>query len=550
MPSGSQAELASAQERAGLVIDAGSLEEWDADVVSDDPLVFSDTRPYRERLAEARERTGLGEAVLTGTATVSGRRVAVVAGEFGFLGGSVGVATGERIARAFERAQRERLPLVALPASGGSRMQEGTLALAGMAKLAAAVGRYRAAGLPYVICLTDPTAGGAFASWASLGTVTFALPGALLGFAGPRVVELLHGAPLPEGTQRAETLLAHGLLDDVVEPDDLRERVGRVLAVAAPGDASAPVGPAAPPVRAAVPPDGPGSATAPADAVAPPAFTVPGLASATAGPETAVAAPTGPRDAWASLQHARDPRRPGATDLLRALATDVTELRGDRAGHPDDPACLAALGRVCGERAVVVAQRRGRDGAPGAMNAAGYRKARRAMALAAELWVPLLTIVDTPGAELSAEAEHGGLAGEIAGCLADLAAVPVPTLALLLGEGGSGGALALLAADRVVCAEHASLGVIAPEGASAILYRDTDHAAELAATQAGASWELLAHGLADALVPEPAPAHEQPDDFVARAGATLAAELTALTAADPAERLAARQARWRAAGGE
>ena len=367
--------------------------------------------PTRDRLAEARERTGLGEAVLTGRATLDGRPLALVAGEFGFLGGSVGVATSERIARAFERAVEQRLPLVALPASGGSRMQEGTLAVVGMAKLAAAAGRLRAAGLPYVVCLTDPTTGGVLASWGSLGTVTFALPGALLGFAGPRVVELLTGVALPEGVQRAENLLAHGLIDDVVAPGELRARVGRVLAVAS-------------------------------DTVPPPARGE----GESAPPDPAE------RDAWASLQHARDRRRPGARELLDALASDVTELRGDRAGHPDDAACVAALARVCGHPAVVVGQRRDADGAPGAMNAAGYRKARRAMALAGELGLPLLTIVDTPGAELSAEAEQGGLAGEIAGCLAEMAALPIPTLALLIGEGGSGGALALLVADRVLVA--------------------------------------------------------------------------------------------------
>ena len=193
MTGGTQPELASARERVALVADEGSFEEWDADVVSDDPLSFSDTKPYRERLAEAREATGLGEAVLTGRATLDGRPFVVVAGEFGFLGGSIGVATAERVARAFERALEQRLPLVALPASGGSRMQEGTLAVVGMAKLAAAAGRLRAAGLPYVVCLTHPTMGGVLASWGSLGTVTFALPGAVVGFAGPRVVELLTG---------------------------------------------------------------------------------------------------------------------------------------------------------------------------------------------------------------------------------------------------------------------------------------------------------------------------------------------------------------------
>lgn len=501
--------LGSASDRVALVADEGTFEPWDEDVVSDDPLRFSDVRPYRSRLEEARSRTGLGESVLTGSARVEGRPCVVVAGEFGFLGGSIGVATGERVARAFERALASRLPLVALPASGGSRMQEGTLALVQMAKLADAARRLRAAGLPYVVCLTDPTTGGVLASWGSLGTVTFALPDALLGFAGPRVVELLTGSPLPAGVQTSETLLAQGLVDGLVVPAEARSAVARVLSVAAARRTA-------------------GSSTS---SVGDPA--VPALA---------------PGDAWASLGFARDRRRPGARELLDAVASDVTELRGDRTGRPDDPGCFAALARVCGVPAVVVAQRRAPDGTPPALGPAGFRKARRAMALAAELRLPLVTLVDTPGAELSAAAERGGLAGEIAGCLAELSGLPVPTLALLIGEGGSGGALALLVADRLVCAEHASLGVIAPEGASAILYRDLDHAPELAAAQGGASWQLADAGIADAIVPEPQPAHEQPRAFVARLAAVVERELAALLVRDDAERLAARHARWRALG--
>lgn len=529
MSSGAQPFSGAAHERVALVADEGSFEEWDADVVSDDPLGFSDTKPYRERLAAARDATGLGEAVLTGQALLAGRPCAVVAGEFGFLGGSIGVATAERVARAFERALESRLPLVALPASGGSRMQEGTLAVVGMAKLAAAASRLRAARLPYVVCLTHPTTGGVLASWGSLGTVTFALPDALVGFAGPRVVELLTGRALPARVQRSETLLAQGLVDDVVVPASLRAAVARVLAVA--GPRSAPAG-------------GDPSATAVhADPLRP--------LSLDAGPPAAASVEdrgAERRDAWASLGHVRDRRRPGAGAVLDALAADVTVLRGARDGHPDDPACCAALARLAGFPAIVVAQRRRGDGAPAVMNATGYRKARRAMALAAELSLPLVTLVDTPGAELSEDAERGGLAGEIAGCLADMAALPTPTLAVLLGEGGSGGALALLAADRVLVAEHASLGVIAPEGASAILYRDVDHAAELAATQGGASWQLMQAGIADVLIPEPRPAHEQPDAFVSRLGAALSAELSSLTAADPSTRLTERHRRWRSIG--
>jgi acetyl-CoA carboxylase carboxyl transferase subunit beta len=535
--SGAQTELASARERVALVADEGSFEEWDADVTSDDPLSFNDTKPYLDRLAEARAATGLNEAVLTGRALLDGRPFVVVAGEFGFLGGSIGVATAERVARAFERAVEQRLPVVALPASGGSRMQEGTLAVMGMAKLAAAAGRLRAAGLAYVVCLTHPTTGGVLASWGSLGTVTFALPGALVGFAGPRVVELLTGRSLGPRVQRSETLLAQGLIDDVVPSGALRSRVAAVLAVAvgSEGEGARAAGRSAP----AEPPSPSGHA---APAGSPPLDAQPSAPSpaATAGAER--------RDAWASLQHVRDRRRPGAGAVLDSLAEDVTVLRGARDGHPDDPACFAALARLAGFSVVVVAQRRRGDGAPAAMNSAGYRKARRAMALAGELRLPLVTIVDTPGAELSEDAERGGLAGQIAGCLADMAALPVPTLAVLLGEGGSGGALALLAADRVLAAEHSSLGVIAPEGASAILYRDTDHAAELAATQGGASWQLQASGIADVVVPEPRPAHEDPEAFVAAVGAALSAELASLTAADPSARLAERHRRWRNIG--
>src|SRR3954451_15606618 len=216
--------MPSARERIALVADAVRLEAWDEDVVSGDPLGFSDVRAYGERLAEAREKTGLSESVLTGLIEVDGRRLVVVAGEFGFLGGSIGVATGERVARAIERAIERRLPVLALPASGGTRMQEGAPALMQMAKLAAAVRRLREAGLTYVVCLMHPTTGGVLASWGSLGTVTWAEPGALVGFGGPRVVEMLTGAPLPDDVQRAERMLERGLLDDVVAPDELRER--------------------------------------------------------------------------------------------------------------------------------------------------------------------------------------------------------------------------------------------------------------------------------------------------------------------------------------
>jgi acetyl-CoA carboxylase carboxyl transferase beta subunit/acetyl-CoA carboxylase carboxyl transferase alpha subunit len=500
----------SAADRIALVADEGSFEPWDQDVVSTDPLDFTDSKPYTERLAAAREATGSSESVETGRATVGGRSVALVASDFGFLAGSIGAATSERIARAFDRARAEGVPLIAIPASGGTRMQEGSLGLTGMAKLAAAARRLRSAGLPYIVYLTHPTTGGVMASWASLASVTFAQPGALTGFGGPRVVELMTGTPLPEGVQTSDNLYAHGLVDDLVEPADLRERVERVLAV------TTDVLPPAP------------AREAPAEATS----------------STAPAA----IDPWASLTLARDPNRPTARDFLDASATDVTELRGDGDGT-DDPACLVALARVRGIPAMVVAQNRDRTSqTPARMSPAGYRKARRALGVAGELGLPVLTFVDTPGAEMSVAAEEGGLSRSIAYMLAEMSTVETPTLAVLLGEGGSGGALALLPGDRVVSAEHASLSAIAPEGASAILYRTTDRAPELAATQGIASSDLLRFGIVDRIVDERPSADQERDAFLSRLGDVVEEELRGLLNQDPLARLDARERRYRTIG--
>jgi acetyl-CoA carboxylase carboxyl transferase subunit beta len=496
----------SARDRLERVVDAGSLRQWDEDVLSNDPLGFVDSKPYLERLAAAAEAAGTSEAVVTGEATVDGRRVAVIAGEFGFLGGSIGVATGERVASAFDRAVESGLPVIALPASGGTRMQEGAIALTQMAKLAAAVRRLRRAGLPYLVLLTDPTTGGVLASWGGLGTVTYALPGALVGFGGPRVVEMLTGRAMPPGIQVSEHLAEVGLIDGVVELQGFRERVCALLRSWSGRDAGAD-----------------------ADAGPPP-------------PAEEVEV-----DAWQAVEAVRHPDRPVPRDVLAAWCTDLTILGGTAA----DDGCLLAIGRFDGVGAVIVAQDRRRDPHRAAvMGPAGYRRAQRGMALAAELGLPLVTLVDTPGAEMSAAAEEGGLAREIGLCLADMSEIPAPTVAVLLGEGGSGGALALLPADRVVCAGNGVLAPIAPEGASAILYRTTDRAPELAAKQGIAAPDLRRWGIVDVIVPEERPAHEDPARFVAAIGAAVSQELRALQAQPTPERLAARRRRYRALGSE
>ncbi len=461
---------------------------------------------YAADLERAAARSGCDEAVLTGEGTLRGRRVAVVVSEFGFLAGSIGRATADRIVAAVERATDAGLPLLAAPCSGGTRMQEGTAAFAQMARITAAVARHRAAGLPYLVYLRHPTTGGVFASWGSLGHLTAAEPGALIGFLGPRVYEGLYGEPFPDGVQTAENLADQGLVDAVVPLDALTDVASAALAVLA---ADQPPGPAEP--------------------------------SAVDAPRPAGGAATAPASAWEAIERSRRPERPGVRELLRVGAADVTPLSGTGQGEAD-PGLLLALARFGDARCVVVGQDRvsQRTGHP--LGPAGLRVARRGMRLAAELSLPLVTFVDTPGAVLSAEAEEGGLAGEIARCLHDMLVLPAPTLCVLLGEGTGGAALALLPGDRVLAATHGWLSPLPPEGASIIVHRTPDRAAEMAEQQGVASPALVAAGIVDALIDERPDAADEPEAFCRRVAATIAAELPGLRAGDATAR-AARYAR-------
>jgi acyl-CoA carboxylase subunit beta len=476
------------------VLDQGSFVSWDRE-----PLAVPVTESYARELADARAATGLDESVLTGEGRIYGRKVAVVVCEFSFLAGSIGVAAAERITAAVQRATAERLPLLASPSSGGTRMQEGTVAFLQMVKIAAAVRLHKQAHLPYLVYLRNPTTGGVFASWGSLGHVTVAEPGALIGFLGPRVYELLYGEPFPAGVQTAENLQRHGVIDGVVALDGLRRMVDRALTVIA--DAPEP----------------------------PPA------------PEPAESIPDVP--AWDSVVASRRPDRPGVGHLLRHGTTDRVALSGT--GQGEAATTLLALARFTGQPAVVLGQQRVTGGLVGP---ASLREARRGMALAAELRLPLVLVIDTAGPALSAEAEQGGLAGQIAQCLAELVTLDTPTVSVLLGQGSGGPALAMVPADRVLAALHGWLGPLPPEGASAIVFRDTAHASELAAAQGIRSADLLQSGIVDAIVPEHPDAADEPVEFSRRLSRAIAAEVHALRRIPDAERLAARLQRYRRIG--
>lgn len=479
------------------VLDQGSFTSWDTTPAQ------PDLGPeYAALLSRAAERSGADEAVVTGEGRLDGRRVAVVAGEFAFLAGSVGSAASERITLAFERATREGLPMLASPSSGGTRMQEGTPAFVQMVKIGQAVAAHRRAKLPYLVYLRDPTTGGVLASWGSLGHLSIAEPRALIGFLGPRVREVITGSPFPPGVQVAENLSRRGVIDGVVPLDQLR-------------------GVAVDALRVLMTPQDP-------------------QGEHVDEPDAAVLAA---RDAWASVQATRRKDRPGLRELLRHGAETFIPLRGTGSGE-SDLTVIMGMARFPGFSCVLVGQdRQAQQNAylgPGAL-----RVAQRGFALAEELDLPVLTVVDTPGAELSTEAENGGMAGEIARCLAALATVPVPVVSVILGEGSGGGALALMPADRTVCAEHGWVAPLPPEGASAIVHRTGERAAEMAQLHRIRAVDLRATGVVDQIVPEHPDASREPDEFCRRIVGAAGAHLAELLAMPRTDRLQARHDRYR-----
>src|SRR6478672_1285416 len=477
----------SAADLIDLVLDEGSWTSWDVP-----PVREGISEEYLAELAAATEKSGVDESVLTGEGLMHGRRVAVVVGEFAFLAGSIGRASADRLVAAIERSTREGLPLLAAPISGGTRMQEGTPAFVQMVRISQAVAAHKVAGLPYLVYLRHPTTGGVMASWGSLGHVTVAEPGALVGFLGPRVYEALYGRPFPEGVQTAENLYTRGIIDAVLPPDQIAGILDRALTIL----------------------------LAPRHGITP----VPDV------------------ETWDAVTRSRRPDRPGVRRLLKYAATDVVPLNGTGQGE-HDPGLLLALVRFGEAPCVFLGQDRRGQTADHPMGPEALREARRGMRLASELGLPLVTVIDTQGAALSPDAENGGLAGEIARCLADLVTLDAPTLCLMLGEGNGGGALALLPADRVVAAQHAWLSPLPPEGASAIVYRDLDHAPEMARSQKVRALDLHSLGIVDRIVAEKPDAADEPEAFCQRVGAVLEHELAELLEAGPGSP-AARAARY------
>jgi acyl-CoA carboxylase subunit beta len=471
-----------APERIRQLVDPGTFAALPGEVAPVDPVGFVDSTSYPQRLAAARADTGLAEAVLCGEARIDGYPLVLAVMDFRFLGGSLGSVVGELITRAAERALDRDLPLIIVTASGGARMQEGVLSLMQMATVSQAIAALREAGMLTISLVTDPTYGGVAASFATNTDVVVVESGARMGFAGPRVIHQTIRQPLPDGFQTAEFLLRHGQADMVVERWSLRARLRPLLATAHAA-------------RCARSARAGGSDT--------PATLDPPLPVLIRDPELLAES-----DGWRGVQAARHLDRPTTLDYLATAFDSFTELHGDRLGA-DCPAIVAGLARLGDQHLVVIGHQKGHHTKDllarnfGMPAPAGYRKAQRVMRLAVQLGLPVVTLIDTPGAYPGIEAEKQGQAAAIADSILAMTGLPIPIVAVVTGEGGSGGALALAVADRVLMLQNAVYSVISPEGCAAILWNDPTATPRAARALRVTAPDLLRLGVADAVVPEP-----------------------------------------------
>ena len=461
-----------AYRRIEMITDDGTFEEWDKELVGGNPM---DYKGYPEKLAAVQEKTKLTEAVVTGKAEINGLETVIGVCDGRFLMSSMGAAVGEKIARAVERATKERLPVILFACSGGARMQEGIISLMQMAKTAAALKRHSDAGLLYISVLTDPTTGGVTASFAMLGDVILAEPKALIGFAGPRVIEQTIGQKLPKGFQRSEFLLEHGFIDRIVAREEQKTVLSEILQMHQKADR---------PRR---------ERTAPC-------------------PEKRMEAPApdkeGGLSAWERVQISRMKDRPVGSDYIQSLFTDFMEFHGDRY-FADDKAIIGGIARFHGQPVTVIAQAKGTTTKEniernfGMPSPDGYRKALRLMKQAEKFGRPVICFVDTPGAFCGLEAEERGQGEAIAKNIYEMSGLKVPVLSIIIGEGGSGGALAMATADEVWMLENSIYSILSPEGFASILWKDSTKAKEAAGVMKLTARDLYKAGVVEKVFSEP-----------------------------------------------
>ena len=458
-----------ANRRIEMIADEGSFEEWDEKLSTVNPLGY---KGYEEKIDSLQEKTGLNEAVVIGKARTHGEETVLGVCDGRFLMASMGHIVGEKITRAVERATKERLPVILFACSGGARMQEGMVSLMQMSKTAAALRRHSDEGNLYISVLTDPTTGGVTASFAMLGDIILAEPNALIGFAGPRVIEQTIGQKLPKGFQRSEFLLEHGFIDGIAERGEMKELLGKLLRL-----------------HKACPKET-------------------GEIIAMPEEEKITVLHSGKKTPWEKVLASRAKDRPSGSVYIRSLFTDFVEMHGDRY-FGDDKAILAGIASFEGRPVTVIAQEKGNSTKEniahnfGMASPEGYRKALRMMKQAEKFGRPVICFVDTPGAFCGIEAEERGQGEAIARNLFEMAGLKVPVLTIVTGEGGSGGALALASGDEVWMLENAVYSILSPEGFAAILWKDSKRAKEAAKVMKLTAEDLKEMGMIEQIIDEP-----------------------------------------------
>ena len=517
-----------AKRRIKLLADPGSFEEWNQELPVVNPLDFPE---YEQKLWEVKESTGLNEAVVTGKITIDGIPTAIGVCDARFLMSSMGHNLGEKIARMAERAAEEKLPVILYACSGGARMQEGIISLMQMVKTSEALGRLQESGQLFISVLTDPTMGGVTASFAMLGDIILAEPGALIGFTGQRVIQQTIGGKLPEGFQRAEFLLKHGFTDAIVPRRDQRAVLAHILRLHVKGAAelaseTAPVFEEAELAEEftreeVAPKKAPGILDAAASALQNLQRLAFGQKAEKEEERESRFSEGGLRSAWETVKLSRAKDRAHAKDYIDALFPDFMELHGDRC-YGDDEAVIGGIASFHGIPVTVIGIQKGRDFLENkrrnfAMpNPEGYRKALRLMKQAEHFKRPVICFVDTPGAYCGVGAEERGQGQAIAENLQKMAALKTPILAIVIGEGSSGGALGVATANEVWMMENAVYSILSPEGFAAILYRDAKQAELAAENMRLTSRDLLELGVIEKIIPEPEPVTFENIQTVAR----------------------------------
>ncbi len=476
-----------AMRRIEMIVDNKNFTPLYTDLETANPLSY---KGYEQKIEQLRDKTKLHEAVTTGTAFIDGVKVALAVMDGRFFMASMGEVVGEKITRLVEMATKEKLPVIIFACSGGARMQEGIVSLMQMAKTSAALKRHSESGNLYISVLTDPTTGGVTASFAMLGDIILAEPDALIGFAGPRVIEQTIGQKLPKGFQRSEFLLEHGFIDAIVERDNMRDTLAKILHL---HDRDKTFDKCLMSEEVSEQKDSTGSDDNDDTVI----FF-----------NNAVSDGSKKKTAWDRVEASRRKDRPVGDDYINEIFKDFIEFHGDRYAR-DDGSIIGGIASFKGMPVTVIAQVKGHDTKEnlkrnfGMPSPDGYRKALRLMKQAEQFGRPVICFVDTPGAFPGLEAEERGQGEAIARNLYEMSALKVPIVSIFIGEGGSGGALAMAVANEVWMLSNSVYSILSPEGYASILWKDSKRAKEAASVMKMTAEDLFQMGMVEKVFEEP-----------------------------------------------